>query len=154
MTGQNRFKEKLTQIQAKTKRNPEDADLYLKLGDLYKEQGELDDALKHYQKAFLLRPDSVPVIKKIAIVHAMKGEYDKAIELLNKMISLQPDDAEPYYYMAGIYSRQNNIDDSIAWLKKAIAKGYNNWDRLKIDRNFDNIRETSFFKALVTSKSI
>jgi tetratricopeptide (TPR) repeat protein len=153
-TARERFKEALAQIQAKTKRNPEDADLYLKLGDLYKEQSELNDALQHYQKALLLRPDSLPTIKKIAITHAMKGQYDKAIELLNKMITLQPHDTEPYYYMAGIYSRQNNINDSIAWLKKAIAKGYNNWDRLKIDRNFDNIRETSFFKALVTSKSI
>ncbi len=98
--------------------------------------------------------DSLPTLKKLAIVHAMKGQYDKAIELLNKMIMLQPDDTEPYYYMAGIYSRQNNISDSIVWLKKAIAKGYNNWDRLKIDRNFDNIRETSFFKALVKSKPI
>jgi tetratricopeptide (TPR) repeat protein len=153
-TAQGSFNEALAQIQAKIKRNPENADLYLKLGDFYKGQDELDDALKHYQKAFLLRSDSLPTIKKLAIVHAMKGQYGKAIELLNKMITLQPDDTEPYYYMAGIYSRQNNIDDSIVWLKKAIAKGYNNWDRLKIDSNFDNIRETSFFKALVTSKSI
>jgi tetratricopeptide (TPR) repeat protein len=153
-TAQKTFKETLAQIRAKTKRNPEDADLYLELGDFHKEQGELDNALAHYQKALLLRPDSLPAIKKVAIVHAMKGQYDKAIELLNKMITLQPEDTEPYYYMAGIYSRQSNINDSIAWLKKAIAKGYNNWDRLKTDRNFDNIRETSFFKALVESKSI
>jgi tetratricopeptide (TPR) repeat protein len=153
-TARDTFNEVVAQIQAEIKRNPEDGDLFLKLGDLYKEQSELDDALKHYQKAFLLRPDSLPTIKKLAIVHAMQGRYDEAIELLNKMITLQPDDTEPYYYMAGIYSRQNNINASIAWLKKAIAKGYNNWDRLKIDRNFDNIRETSFFKALVTSKSI
>ena len=126
----------------------------MKLGDLYKEQGDLDGALEHYQKAYLLRPDLLPAIKKTATVHAMKGQYDKAIELLNKMITLQPDDSEPYYYMAGIYSRQNKINDSIAWLKRAIAKGYNNLERLKIDRNFDNIRETSFFKALVDSKSI
>jgi tetratricopeptide (TPR) repeat protein len=154
MTAQNRFTEKLAQIRAETERHPEDADLYLKLGDLYKEQGEFDDALKHYQKALLLRPDSLPIIKKLAIVHAMRGRYDEAIELLNKMITLQPDDTEPYYYMAGIFSKQNNINASIAWLKIAIAKGYNNWDRLKIDSNFDNIRETSFFKALVASKSI
>jgi len=154
LNAQNTFKETLAQIQAKAKRNPEDSDLFLKLGDLYKEQSELDGALEHYQKAFLLRPGSLLAMKKLAIVHAMKGQYEKAIELLNKMITLQPDDSEPYYYMAGIYSRQNNINDSITWLKKAIAKGYNNWDRLKIDRNFDNIRETSFFKALVTPKSI
>jgi superkiller protein 3 len=144
----------VAQIQAEIKRNPEDGDLFLKLGDLYKEQNALDDALKHYQKAFALHPGSLQAIKKLAIAHAMKGQYDKAIELLHKMITLQPDDTEPYYYMAGIFSRQNNINDSIAWLKIAIAKGYNNWDRLKIDSNFDNIRETSFFKALVTSKSI
>jgi Flp pilus assembly protein TadD len=151
---ENVFKETLAQIQDEIKRNPEDANLYLKLGDVYKGQGQINDALKNYQEAFLLRPDSLPTIKKLAIGHAMKGDYDKAIELLNKMIRLQPDDTEPYIYIAGIYARQNNLNDSIAWLKRAIAKGYNNWDRLKIDRNFDNLRETSFYKTLVKSKSI
>jgi len=150
---QDAFKEMLAQIQAKTKSNPEDSDLYLKLGDLYKEHGELNDALEQYQKALLMRPDLLSAIEKLAIVHAMKGEFEKAIELLNKMIMLRPDKTEPYYYIAGIYARQNDINESIAWLKKAIAKGYNNWDRLKNDRNFDNIRETSYFKALVKEKS-
>ena len=148
------FNEAVAQIQSQINRSPEDAELYLKLGDLYKEHVELDDALKQYQKALLIRPEFLPVLNKLAIVHAMKGEYDKAIDLLEQLLKRQPDNTEVYYFIAGIYARNNKVDDSIAWLKKAIAKGYNNWDRLVNDSNFDNIKETSLFKDMVKEKSI
>ena len=148
------FNEAVAQIQAQLNRNPEDVELYLKLGDLHKEHGELNDALKQYQNALLIRPNFLAALNNVAIVHAMKGEYNKAIDLLKQLIKSQPDNPENYYYLAGIYSRKNKVGDSIDWLKKAIAKGYNSWDRLVNDSNFDNIKETSFFKALVNEKSI
>jgi tetratricopeptide (TPR) repeat protein len=148
------FNEAVAQIQAQLNRNPEDVELYLKLGDLHKEHGELNDALKQYQNALLIRPNFLAALNNVAIVHAMKGEYNKAIDLLKQLIKSQPDNPENYYYLAGIYSRKNKVGDSIDWLKKAIAKGYNSWDRLVNDSNFDSIKETSFFKALVNEKSI
>jgi tetratricopeptide (TPR) repeat protein len=151
---QNAAKEKQAQIMDKLSRNSGDAALYLKLGDLYQEQGELTEALKNYQKAFSLRPNSLPAIKKLAIGHAMNGGYDKAIELLNKLILLKPDDTAPYIYLAGIYARQNKLNESIEWLKRAIAKGYRNWDSLKKDQNFDNIKEAPSFKALIPAEPL
>lgn len=152
-TAQTAYRQTLTQLKDKIKNNPDDADLYMQLGDLYKDQGTLNQALENYQKAFLIRPESRPVMKKLAIGHAMTGNYDPAVELLRKMIAQQPNDTEPYIYIAGIYARQNKAAESIEWLKRAIARGYHNWDRLKRDSNFDNIRENASFKALGLPKS-
>jgi len=40
------------------------------------------------------------------------------------------------------------------WLKKAVAKGYKNWDNLRKDNNFNNIRNTSYNKKLILNDSI
>lgn len=148
------FNETIAEIQSQLSHNPNDLDLYLKLGDLYKENGKLNDALKQYQNALRIRPDFLPALQKVALVHAVKGEYDKAIDLLKQLAARQPDNTDIYYFIAGIYARNNKIDDSIDWLEKAIAKGYSNWDRLANDNNFDNIKETPFFKALVHEKRL
>jgi len=150
----NTFKEAVAQIQSQLKHNPNDLDLYLKLGDLYKESGRLNDALKQYQNALRLHPDFLPALHKVALVHAVKGDYDKAIDLLKQLAARQPGNADIYYFIAGIYARSHKIEDSIDWLEKAIAKGYNNWDRLANDTNFDNIKDTSFFKALISEKRL
>jgi len=149
-----KFNKTVAQIQSQLNQNINDFDLYLKLGDLYKENGKVDDALKQYQNALRIRPDFLPVLQKMALVHAMKGDYDKAIDLLKQLAARQPENTDIYYLIAGIYARSNKIEDSIDWLEKAVAKGYNNWDRLVNDTNFDNIKETSYFKALVGDKRL
>jgi len=40
------------------------------------------------------------------------------------------------------------------WLKKAVAKGYKNWDNLRKDNNFNNIRNVSYNEKLIENDSI
>jgi hypothetical protein len=69
------------------------------------------------------------------------------------LVESQPHNTDLYYNLAGVYCRNNQIEDSIHWLKLAVANGYNDWDRLKSDNNFDGIRQTPFFKNLMNKKS-
>ncbi len=82
----------------------------------------------------------------------MKGQYDDAIDLLKVLVQRHPENANLYYNLAGIYSRNNQLEDSIHWLQMAIAKGFNNWEQIKVDRNFDNLKSTSFFIALIQER--
>jgi len=152
-TGIDEFTAKVSQIKGKIILSPENSSLYLKLGNLYKRHGELAEAIAQYQKALSIQPDLQPAIHNLAVACAMKGRYDKAVHLLQKMITYQPDNAELYYYLAGIFSRQNKVDQSILFLKKAVAKGFQNWQKLKNDRNFKNISGTSYYKSLLKGSS-
>ena len=144
-----RFERTAARFQKELYRNPDNADLRVELGDLYKAHNRLNDAIKQYQGALAIRPNSVGIQSRLAIVHAMKGQYDDAIDLLKVLVQRHPENANLYYNLAGIYSRNNQLEDSIYWLQMAIAKGFNNWEQIKVDRNFDNLKGTSFFIALI-----
>jgi len=64
-------------------------------------------------------------------------------------IALQQDQWEGYYFISGTYARQNKTQESIRWLKQAIEKGFDNWDILEADQNFESIRATSYYKELL-----
>jgi len=74
--------------------------------------------------------------------------------LFKEIVIQNPDLVDPYYYIAAIYSRQDKIAQSIHWLKIAVAKGYEDWDNLQQDRNFNKIRHTSYYKKLIENNSI
>ena len=143
------YRNALHQLREELDRSPDDAGLYSKLGDLYKHHGKLNKALAQYQQALRIRPNYYHARYQSAVIYAMQGNYDKALGLLKRLAAIQPDHIEIYYYIAGIYARQNDVNNSIDWLKKAIARGYNNWERLKRDRNFNNISGTSDFNRLL-----
>ena len=143
------YRNVLYQLQEELDQSPDDAGLYLKLGDFYKRHGKLNKALAQYQQALRIRPNHYHAQYQSAVIYAMQGNYNKALDLLKRLVTVQPDHIEIYYYIAGIYSRKNDVNNSINWLKKAIARGYNNWERIKRDRNFDNISGTSDFKRLL-----
>lgn len=148
------FKAKVSQVKRQIGNNPENSHLYLKLGDLYKKHGEVDEAIAQYQKALSIHPGLLAAVNSLAVAYAKKGQYDNAVQLLQKMITYQPDNAELYYYLAGIFSRQNKVNQAILFLKKAVAKGFNNWQRLKNDQNFKNISDTSYYISLINESSI
>jgi len=142
------FREKVAEVQSQLMQRPDDPALFLKLGDLYKDQGYLSDSIKQYHAALSISPDFLPAKEKLALLFARKGEYDEAIILLKQLIQQQPQNIKICYYIAGVYARKNEVEDSIYWLKTAIDKGYNNWNEIKSDKNFDNLRENSYFKSL------
>jgi tetratricopeptide (TPR) repeat protein len=149
LAARDNYRNAVHQLQEDLDQVPDDAELYLKLGDLYKRNGKLKKALAQYQQALGIRPNHFQAQYNSAVIYAMQGHYEKALGLLKRLVTIQPDHIDVYYYIAGIYSRRNDVRNSIHWLKKAIDRGYNNWERIKSDRNFDNISGTSDFKRLV-----
>ena len=148
------FQKDITILQLERKKQPRNAQICLDLGNLYKQHGDLSAAAKQYQNALSLQPDLLPALKNLAIIQAARGKYDNAIELFEDIIVRKSESVEPYYYIAAIYSRQGKINQSIHWLKKAVAKGYNNWDNLRKDNNFNNLKNTLYYKKLMENESI
>jgi len=89
-------------------------------------------------------------LQNLAIIHATKGKYDQAFELFNRMTIADPDNPMGYYYTAGIYARKGQVETSVAWLRKAVEKGFSDIELLKNDANMKNLRETAYFKEIVS----
>jgi tetratricopeptide (TPR) repeat protein len=139
-------------IQTALEKNPDDPQLNYELGNLYLSQGELNKAIGQFQKTLSIQPNFPQALNNLAMAHTIGRQYDQALEVFQNLVALQPDNATNYYNVAVLYALQNNVSESLAWLKKAAAKGYDNWDLIKTDKDLENIRHSEGYKALVEGK--
>jgi tetratricopeptide (TPR) repeat protein len=84
--------EALTIFQDLVKLDPQNADGYLRLGQIYRQKHQLAKARDNFRKAQALAPDSPEVTYNLAVVEEMDGAPEEAIRLLKKLID---DTAKP-----------------------------------------------------------
>ena len=66
--------------------NPEDAQTYLRIAEIYRKQGKYDLALEDLKKAESMVQDSVEVPYNIAAVYQAQGRYDEAIPIMRDLL--------------------------------------------------------------------
>lgn len=66
--------------------NPEDAQSYLQIAEIYRRQSKFDQALESLKKADSLAPDSAGVPYNMAVVYQAQGRYDDAAKILQDLI--------------------------------------------------------------------
>lgn len=66
--------------------NPEDAQTYVRMADIYRRQGKYDQALENLKRAETLVPDTMDVPYSMAAVYQAQGRYDEAAKLLQELI--------------------------------------------------------------------
>jgi protein O-mannosyl-transferase len=139
----------ISYIQAKLMLKPEDSVLNYRLGNLYNMKGQLDKSETYYQKAVSLQPKFPEALYELAKLHIRRNEYDKALTLYQKLIFIWPDNPAVYYNVACLYAKQNKAEKSVAMLIQAVAKGLDEWNHIKNDRDLDNIRSSLQYKAFI-----
>jgi tetratricopeptide (TPR) repeat protein len=73
--------------------NPEDAQNYVRIAEIYRKQGKFDLALDNLKKAESMVQDSVEVPYNIAAIYQAQGRYDEAIPIMRDLLkkSEKPD---------------------------------------------------------------
>jgi len=73
--------------------NPEDAQTYVRIAEIYRKQGKFDLALDSLKKAETMVQDSVEVPYNIAAIFQAQGRYDEAIPIMRDLLkkSEKPD---------------------------------------------------------------
>lgn len=108
--------------------DPTNADLHIRLGDLYlawhldiyTSTQYVDEAITEYQRALETYIDSAEVYFKIAQAQYFKGDLDKAINYLNMALKKDDKYEKAYYLMAETYTKKARFADAIGYAKKAI----------------------------------
>lgn len=138
-------------IALKFKNKPNDPDLYFITGEIYRKAGLTQQAITQYRKVLSMKPKFIPALISLAVIHAEKGDLDNSIRFFKKVTEIKPEKANAYYNIACIYARKNNPDESIKWLKKSISKGYDNYERIRTDKDLSLIRDSMAYKNLILS---
>jgi len=118
--------------------NPEDAQTYLRIAEIYRRQGKYDVALENLKKADTMVPDSLEVPYNMAAVYQSQGRYDDAIKLLQDLLkkteksetaSSQADRNNRAIFierLGMIYREQENYSAAVDTFRKMLPLGEEN----------------------------
>ncbi|HHT9120248.1 MAG TPA: tetratricopeptide repeat protein, partial [Candidatus Hypogeohydataceae bacterium YC41] len=86
----------------------------------YFEKDRLAEAVKEFEKALKLSPNSYELHLHLALAYMGIEELDKATSELNKAIELNPNSPEAYSALGEVYLERGKPEESIAYLTKAL----------------------------------
>ena len=118
--------------------NPEDAQTYVRIAEIYRRQGKYDRALENLKKADTLVPDTMDVPYSMAAVYQAQGRYDDAIKLLQDLVK-KTEKAETSGSQADrnnraifierlgmVYREQENYTAAVETFRKMLSLGDDN----------------------------
>jgi len=68
--------------------NPENADIWIQLGNTYFDSDDPDRAIAAYEKALALTPDNPDVWTDLGVMYRRKGQPQKAVEVFDRAIEV------------------------------------------------------------------
>lgn len=109
-------------------KDPTNADLHVRLGDLYlawhldiyNSYQYIDEAITEYQRALETYMDSPEIYFKIGQAQFFKGDLEKAINYLNMALKNDSKYYKAYYLLAESYTKKGRFSDAVVYAKKAI----------------------------------
>lgn len=142
--------------------DPTNADLHVRLGDLYlawhldiyNSCQYIDEAITEYQRALETYIDSAEIYFKIGQAHYHKGDLDKAINYLDMAISKDEKLGKAHYLLAETYTKKARFLDAAMSAKKAIkAMPLRNSCAHFLLSNLYNVSSARSFKNWLLSKN-
>ncbi len=140
---------------------PTNADLHIRLGDLYLKwhldiynSGQyVDEAITEYQRALETYINSPEIYFKIAKAHYFKGDMDKTINYLNVVISKDAKYYQAYVLLAEASTKKSRFLDAISYAKKSIKlRPFTNSCAHFLLANLYRINSAKSFKNAFNSK--
>jgi tetratricopeptide (TPR) repeat protein len=96
------------------------------LAGAYRQLGNGDKAVQHYEEALQAHPDLPEARTGLGIALIEQGQIDEGIEQLRRALAFRPDDAETYHNLGAAYVLQNKLPQAIDAFRQALrlAPGY------------------------------
>jgi tetratricopeptide (TPR) repeat protein len=101
-------------------RNPTCAMAHNNLGYTLAHQGQIDQAIRHYQDALRLQPDYVDAHNNLGNALAMKGQTEEAIRQLQEALRLKPGNAAIHSNLGTALAMKGQIEEAISQFQAAL----------------------------------
>ena len=131
--------------------------VYNGLGELHASEEMYSEAITEFRKSIALKPEYITAHVNLAEAYSAKGLYNEAISELKlaAYINGYGTALDIYYDLARLYSLKNDKSQAMEALEKAIAGyfGKKYIQKAKDDEDFDNIRGTPEFQAMLSERT-
>ena len=101
-------------------RAPDNIELMLNLGRIYRHLERYEEALKILEKAQAIGGDSDEVLYSLAKTYKKMGEYAKSAEYFSRAIEVKPDHAHAYDRLGNLYVLTGETDKAIEIYKQGL----------------------------------
>jgi tetratricopeptide (TPR) repeat protein len=112
--------------------NPNHADAYNQIGQLFLILGRTADAIAAFQRQLELDPPSLPAHNHLVLAYTFARQFEQAIAVEQKAIELEPNLPLTYVGIGQIYGFQREYSKAMAELDRAAEKAKEDSDLLNI----------------------
>jgi serine/threonine protein kinase/Tfp pilus assembly protein PilF len=125
---------------------------YERLNEMEKRKNLIRIMLTVYPEYLKKHPDDSYMLMTYAVTLAEVDRKEEAKVAGEKALKYNPKDAVMMYYGACLYARLEERLQAVELLKKAVENGYENFEWIKRDPDFENIRKETGYIELVKGK--
>ena len=76
---------------------------YYNLGNIFRDTGKPEEAIKQYHKAIAVDPNFTFAYQNLAVVYVNQGKFNEAAEVLEKLKIIKPGEPRLYYNLSLVY---------------------------------------------------
>ena len=84
----------IADLEARAKLSPRDVPTLLALADVYRQGGQVTDAVATYRSVLAIDANSVPALNGLALILAQAGQPDGALVAVDRVLQLRPKDPD------------------------------------------------------------
>jgi arylsulfatase A-like enzyme/Tfp pilus assembly protein PilF len=103
-----------------TLQRPHVYQIYVLMTSIAREQGDLDRAVSHLNRAIEVRPDVAKLQHYLGTVLTEQGKFDQAAEHFEKSLQLNPNQFLVHQDLAAVFYKQEKFDRAITHLTEAL----------------------------------
>ncbi|HIF19238.1 MAG TPA: sulfotransferase family protein, partial [Gammaproteobacteria bacterium] len=100
---------------------PDYAEAHNNLGNIFKELGQLDAAVKSYEKVIAISPDYPEAHYNLGNTLRQLGQLETAIKSYEKVIAIKPDYADVHFNLGDTLRELGQLDEAVKCYEKVIS---------------------------------
>ncbi len=97
------------------------------LGQIYKEQGRMDESIKEFQEATRLDPQYSEAFSGLGVAKLQQGNLADAATAFKQAVSLNTGNSTAHYGLGTVYMKQGLYDEALKELNTALYQNPNSW---------------------------
>ncbi|MBA4019262.1 MAG: hypothetical protein C0483_19020 [Pirellula sp.] len=115
----------------------------------FRKQSQSDFEVEFFASILRRDADYVDVLRCQGELLSRKGRHVEALEIDRRLATLAPHDAVVLYNFACSLSRSELLDEAVVVLRRALEHGYDDFEYMELDGDFDALRADPRYVALL-----
>ena len=100
---------------------PDFAEAHNNMGNVWKDQGKLDEAITAFQHALAIKPDFAEAHINLGSALQNQGKLDEAITAYQRALAIKPNFAKAHSNLGSALQNQDKLDEAITAFQRALA---------------------------------